>query len=240
MIRKCQRYIFKIMSSLNRRSSSKSTRSMVNLGNSVVNKEVVMPAAASLVGGNRDRSNSRERRGERESRSRTCRQYPETDKKEMCNKEYYNDLKKQMETLFQIVSEVKNELVGRNIEKKTDNKEQSPTLGATALDLDQLTGNINDSAIAQNTDKINRLEDKKNETNNIVLGMNIVLEDIRKMLNDQSNKSYSEWIQNGTLRVFLSTNKLFKAKVLNRLMRKLASVKLLHRLSSCGNISRLV
>ena len=51
---------------------------------------------------------------------------------------------------------------------------------------------------------------------------------------------YSEWIQSGTLRVFLSTNKLFKAKVLNRLMRKLASVKLLPRLSSCGNISRLV
>ena len=101
------------MSSLHRRSSSRNTRSMVNLGNSVV-----MPATASSVGSNRNRSNSRERRGERESRSRTCRHYPEMDEKEMCNKEDYNALKKQMETLFQIVSEVKNELVGRNIEKK--------------------------------------------------------------------------------------------------------------------------
>ena len=38
----------------------------------------------------------------------------------------------------------------------------------------------------------------------------------------------------------LSTYKLFKEKVLNGLRKKLASVYLLNRLSSCGNISLLV
>ena len=186
------------MNSLNRISTSRNTRSMVNSGNSGSSKDIGVPAAAaaSAVGpGCRPRSESRGRRG----RSRTYKhQYPEMEGNQMCTKEDYNEMKKKMETLYQVVSEIKNELIGRNIEKKKDSKDQSTTLGATEPNLHQLTENISDSAIAQNTHKINKVENRTNEINNIVMGMSIVLEEIREKLNDQSNKSYAGTVISGT------------------------------------------
>ena len=186
------------MNSLNRITSSRNTRSMVNSGNSGSSKDIGVPAAAaaSAVGpGCRPRSESRGRRG----RSRTYKhQYPEMEGNQMCTKEDYNEMKKQMEILYQVVSEIKNELIGRNIEKKKDSKDQSTTLGATEPNLHQLTENISDSAIAQNTHKINKVENRTNEINNIVMGMSIVLEEIREKLNDQSNKSYAGTVISGT------------------------------------------
>ena len=78
------------MSSLNRRASSRNTRSTVNLENSVKTNEIVVPADVGSVSYTRPRSHSRGRRG---GGARTCRQYPELDGKQMCTKEDYIVLK---------------------------------------------------------------------------------------------------------------------------------------------------
>ena len=120
-------------------------------------------------------------RGRRGVRGNT--QYPTWDVTQMCSKEDYNVLKKQIETLYNMVETTMEEV-------KKNNRNQLTTSEDNAAGSSHTRENMNeDSAIAINTDKINKLDDKVNETNNNVLAMNYVVEELKKLLEDKTKKS---------------------------------------------------
>ena len=167
------------MSSSDRRSSPINTRSTVNSGKNM-RAENNDSSNVTHNGPSRERSMSVPR-GRRGVRGNT--QCPTWDVTQMCSKEDYNVLKKQIETLYNMVEKTMEEVKGIN-------RNQLATPEDTAAGLSQTRGNMNeDSAIAINTDKINKPDDKITETNNNVLAMNYVVEELKKLLEDKTKKS---------------------------------------------------